>query len=480
MEGAVSEKLNTIIKPITRLWPYQLVRWLLLGFLLGIVFLSGFVLNWLQILFGVLLWLVTGKFLKIFDKKYYWLLGGLLLACLRLAVFNPVASVDLDKELIFEAAIVKLPRFKNSYKTYSLKTKTGREITVITRFYPEYYYGDFVKVICPKFLKQSSFYKNQPVKLICLWPDLSLIKRPDSGWVYQLYLWRSKLAERLQVVLSEPYASLTSGMLWGDDSGLSDDVREYFKKTGTTHLLAVSGYNLMVLTSLLFWLLIGCGLNRYKSGGLMFLIIIIFVIFTGAEAATVRAGFMAIATIIAYSLSRRPNKLNWFLLTAGLMLLYQPAYLYDLGWQLSFAALFGLTWLSPWLREKLFFITERFGLRSAAADTLSANFTTLPLILIQLKQLSLISPLSNLLIGPVVVLVFILGLFLLILPAWLFWLKAVTSVILQTILGYMIGVVKILSNLPFSFLQSSGLIWLGVMVVYLGLFNLLIFKKHKK
>lgn len=482
MEGTDNDKLNIFLNPNEELPPYLLVRWLLIGALLGFILLPYFKIGWVYLACLSLIWLISGQVTGGFGKKHYWLIVGLIIA-----LFRGIWVVDFINQPIltgkynqFEAIVYKSPKLKDSSKVYFLKTATGQQVTAVTRFYPEYYYGDKLLVNCSNALWLESFYKNKPGKLICSWPDLELISRPTGGFVYKLYGWRVKLAERLSTWLHEPYAALASGMLWGDDSSLPKEISEFFRKTGTTHLLAVSGYNVVVLTSLLFWLLISLSIKRRLAGWLTVAAVIVFVVFTGAEAATIRAGFMSIIIIAAYSLGRKINKLNLFLLTAGLMLSYQPAYLYDLGWQLSFAALGGLIWLSPRLKDKLFFVTKKFNLRSVAADTLAANFTTLPLILIELKQLSLISPLSNLLIGPAVILVFVFGLSLLILPSWLVFLKIAAAWCLQLVLSYMIGVVKILASLPLGFLQSASLAWLGAAVVYLGFFNLFIFKKSKK
>jgi competence protein ComEC len=131
-------------------------------------------------------------------------------------------------------------------------------------------------------------------------------------------------------------------MLWGDDAGLPRELVAAFRRTGTSHLLAVSGYNVMVVTEVLFWILLALGLWRRTGGLVVLLVVVLFVLFTGAEPAVVRAGIMGSLVIAGRLLARRPDRLNLLLGTAAVMLLLAPTLVRVLGFQVSFAAMAGM------------------------------------------------------------------------------------------------------------------------------------------
>jgi len=465
---------------VTFLPPALAARNVLLGVLTGL--LTGHWLKpsmvWLLVLLLVLL---ISRLLSRQITKLWCYCLGFSLAILRLLwLANTAIAVPLAVPVTtVTGTVVAQPVIVDKMIKYSLQSDQGFAVVIFTRPYPAWSWGDQLLISCTKPEIKNSIFNLTDSVWQCWWPQVSLL-RSGSGWRRWLVDWRQRLAIDLGKALPEPYAALTAGMLWGDTSALSWDISDNFKKTGTTHLLAVSGYNVMVLTVVVLTLLIGFGFYQRSANIVTVFLITVFVLFTGAQAATVRAGIMGSLVLLARCLKRQPDRLNLLLLAAAAMLFVSPVLLTDLGWQLSFAAMAGLMFVSPLWQERLKFIPQRLGLRSAAAETLAANLTTLPIILGRLDQLYLISPLANLLIGPAVQLVFILGLPILPLVYLSDWLWQPLAWLLRLVLSYIILLTKLLAHLPGFSLHNISLTWWLVVLLYAFLIRWLVLLGKRK
>jgi competence protein ComEC len=190
-----------------------------------------------------------------------------------------------------------------------------------------------------------------------------------------------------------------AGLLYGYRGGLGS-LNTDFARTGVSHIVAVSGYNISLVTSIcmiilirLFWIPRKTAFWIIVSG------IVLFVIFTGASSSVVRAGVMAIIVLLGGYLGRPRRTVNALVVTAVVMIVGNPLILFwDAGFQLSFLSTLGIIYLSPILTEKLNFLPDRWGWRESLVSTLAAIIGTLPLLLYQFGQLSLVAPMVNILV----------------------------------------------------------------------------------
>jgi competence protein ComEC len=224
------------------------------------------------------------------------------------------------------------------------------------------------------------------------------------------HLDRSRLAVegRIAQLYPEPHASLLIGLLTGTRSTLPPAVLEDFRDTGLTHILAISGYNITLVVTLLsgffFWLPLRWRFFPSVLG------IIAFTLFTGASSSVVRAAIMGILSLFALQSGRVQTIRLTILWAMFLMLLWNPRYLWDdAGFHLSFLAVIALVEISPlmefWCRR----IPDVFGLRSTLQTTLAVQILTTPWICYLFGRLSLIAPLSNLLAPPLVPIAMLTG-----------------------------------------------------------------------
>lgn len=244
---------------------------------------------------------------------------------------------------------------------------------------------------------------------------------------------------RINRVFPEPHASLLAGLLTGSRRGIPAYLTSAFRTAGLSHIIAISGYNvtiiLSLLTGLLFWLPIRARFPFLALG------IIAFTLFVGAGAPVVRAAIMGILGLLALSTGRLPAIRLTILWTAFLMLLWKPAFLWDdASFQLSFLAIIGITELSAPLKRLLKRVPETLSLREALVATLAAQIATIPLTITLFRQISFVAPLANILVAPLIPLAMLLGFLATVLgalwlplglavgyPAWTF-LQAIISV----------------------------------------------------
>jgi competence protein ComEC len=301
-----------------------------------------------------------------------------------------------------------------------------------------------------------------------------------------IYALRFTALERVQRLWPDPEASLLAGILLGIESGIPRDVKDAFNDTGTTHIIAISGFNMTIIAGLVAgafsrWLgpRRGAVAAVFAVGG--------YTLLVGADAAVVRAALMGGLGLFARQVGRRQDGLLSLTLVAALMAVANPFVLWDVGFQLSFAATLGLIlyaepfsawfsrllerWLDPQANRR---ITDLAG--EYLLFTIAANLTTLPLILYHFQRLALLSLPANLLILPVQPAVMLgAGAALLIsllwfplgqLAAWLVWPFAAYTIRIVEVFAVLPGAARSLGEIP---------LW-GVILFYMLLFAFPLYK----
>lgn len=317
---------------------------------------------------------------------------------------------------------------------------------------------------------------------------LPTLERVEAGRVPSFHRVLFAFKGRLQVTIDRLFpgqeAALLSGILLGNDNGIAPSLQEAFRRTGTTHIIAISGFNIALLVGMLL-ALAHPFLGKRRAAWVALIGVALYTLLVGADAAVVRAAIMGSLYVGAGRLLGRPTFVPATLFTAGLfMTATNPLLLWDVGFQLSFAATLGLmlyvpplsrrarTWvssvdaLSRENGERLLLV-----LVEAVAVTVAAQLATLPLLLYHFGHLSLISLPANLLILPAQPGVMVAGGM-----ATLVGLVApLPSVPIAWIAGlflrYTIGVVRILANAPLAAI-GVGVGPIGTLTLYLLLLAL--------
>ena len=222
---------------------------------------------------------------------------------------------------------------------------------------------------------------------------------------------RLKILETVRSVLSEPYASVLGGMLTGDRTGMDENLKNTFKTAGILHIFAVSGFHTALWAMLLYRALLRCGIKRNVTCSLCIAFLMLFTAMTGFSGSCIRASVMLTLFFLGRMITRKPDSLNSLGLSALIITGGNPFSGGDSGILLSFFATLGILWLYPKLmkpvKKKLKGIENR-KLRNKAEDavsilliSVSTFIFTLPCVMLCFGGVSLIAPLSNLLVTSV-------------------------------------------------------------------------------
>ena len=234
-----------------------------------------------------------------------------------------------------------------------------------------------------------------------------------------LFSLRERALEHVQRLWPEPEASLLAGILLGVESGIPEEVEEAFQQTGTSHIIAISGFNMTIVAGLLY-AVFGRLFGRYKGALVAALGIFLYTLLVGAGASVVRAALMSGLALFAFQVGRRQAGLLSLALVAALMAAANPLVLWDVGYQLSFAATLGLVLYAGPLENALSTWAQHH-LPGQAAEkitrpvsqyflyTLAAMAVTLPVMLYHFGRLSLTALVANPAILPAQPAVMILG-----------------------------------------------------------------------
>jgi ComEC/Rec2-related protein len=279
--------------------------------------------------------------------------------------------------------------------------------------------------------------------------------------------------------LTEESAAMASGFLIGETRNIPDDIYLAFRRTGTMHLLAVSGSNVALILVVVYLLLRVFPIKRIPRLVLLLIIIVGFSHLSYNQPSVVRASVMASLIIASRILYRRADLNNILATAATFLILYDPGNLFDIGFQLSFAVTWGLILFLPHINK----IFESYNfppwmkyILLIACSSLIASLISAPITAYYFGEISLVTVFSNLLIVPLVS-VAVIGIVILMLvnlamPA----LAILPGALLDRLLTLINSVVKWFGGLEFA---SAGLpsfhpifaflILAGVSVLMLGI-----------
>ncbi len=251
-------------------------------------------------------------------------------------------------------------------------------------------------------------------KGIAVWvprPDfvLHLAYAPPSALWERLYAFKDALRLAIERCVPAPESALLNGILIGDDKAMPAGLADDFRRTGTSHIISISGFNVGVIVGALV-LLLGRIAHPRQYALLLIAVLWLYALFVGAAASIVRAVAMATVALTGQLLWRRGLTLNTLAAAACGMVLAQPFYLFDIGFQLSAAATLGLVLFAERLNTAANTTLARGAgntparllrlLLDGVLLTCAAQLTTLPLLLAHFGEVSAVTLLSNALVLP--------------------------------------------------------------------------------
>ncbi len=202
---------------------------------------------------------------------------------------------------------------------------------------------------------------------------------------------------------TDPARSLIAGVVCGRSAELrAQPAGDWFSVTGTAHLIAVSGSHLAIVGFVIESALQKTRLSRGLQRGLLVLALAAYAVFTGASPSAVRACCMVAATLVANGAGRRRHGLSALFVTMAIFVLLRPTVLFEMGFQLSCASVFAILCFCPYATYALVELGVPSGVASILSVTLCSQLATLPVTIPTFGTFSLIAPLANAVIGPVI------------------------------------------------------------------------------
>lgn len=478
----------------------EIFLFLCLAFIIGVAlrswlefsFLISYTLFLFSLVIGILGW--RSQKIRLFSFMLLFLFLGIWRYELDISKIEKKIQSYNNKRINFIGLVVEEPDIRKDHTKLIIKCKkifgAGKEkkisgrVLVKTSLYPSYQYGDELEIVChlktPEKINDfdwPNYLKSKKIYSVCYYPEIRLVDRGRGNFIYRkIFILKNKLRTIIDSSLPEPVASLFSALLFGVRKGLSPELNETFKKVGLSHILAISGQHITIISSILTVLITSLFLNflnHKKTFILSFIILFLFIILIGSPVSAVRAGIMGFLGGLAPFINRREVPLNTLVFAGTLMVLINPQILrFDTGFQLSFLAVLGIIYLIPiFLNYFPFFkkISKFLELKTIILMVFSTQIMTLPWVIYKFQIFSLIGILANLLILPVIpfllflgLLVSLIGLFWLTLAKILFW-------IIWLLLTYILKVSEGLARFPWSALETGKPPLIIILVIYLGM-----------
>lgn len=285
---------------------------------------------------------------------------------------------------------------------------SGRVLVSDKRTWPRFQYGDDVmaegNLDTPKatdVFAYDSYLSRFDIYSVLQSTNITLIRgNVGNPLMRMLSALRTAFEARIKRIEPEPHASFLAGLLTGAQHGMPADLLQTFRNVGLTHIVAISGFNITIIVSVIGSLLFFLPLRWRFVPSIVG--IILFTLLVGSGASVVRASIMGILGLFALQAGRVRDIRLAILWAAFAMLLWNPKVMwYDIGFQLSFLAVIGLTESKPLLdraMDHIPYLPYFPSLREPLQMTLAAQVFAMPWVVARFGMLSLVSPIANMLV----------------------------------------------------------------------------------
>ena len=344
----------------------------------------------------VFLWLALFSFSLFLGSAYYFIYD----------VKQREITMPFDAKIELQALVSTVSDgFDGETLVLSLLSPYSGKVEAFVPRYPRFSYGDILSVsglIKKPNEKARHSLEKDGIFGVMSFPKIELVSSGNGLLIKSALLKIKDFAiHSFQKALGSEEAAFMSGLTLGDTAEFEKDFKDKMRVTGTTHIVALSGYNITIIASAVISLF---GFfyvpRRSRFLGSVFAIFA-FVLMTGATASVVRAGIMGFIGLLAREVQRAYSVRNAIVVSAFLMVLINPKILvWDIGFELSFLALLGLIYLRPAIARLFGFRKDSgfFGWRENFLTTLSAQLAVLPLVLLRFGSFSVLSLLTNVLL----------------------------------------------------------------------------------
>ncbi len=287
--------------------------------------------------------------------------------------------------------------------------------------------------------------------------------------IYSFSTKVKKIIENRMEFIFKKHASFFKALLLGDKNEMNEELLDAFSKTGTAHIIALSGLHVGILLSLFHFIL--RKINRFYKFIFMILFLLFYAFLGGFTPSIVRACSFAIIMNLGLFIEREYDGICTLSFMGMFLMMKNPFIIYDVSFQLSFCATLSIL--------SFYFIIEDYIHYSLVSITISANILTWPILLYHFKIFSIVSFIANLLVIPVIGI--LMSFILISLLTSFIYLKAayILSKITILLAEYIFLIVKYLATLRFSYIQVKTVNLKFLLLYYILILLYMIFRERK-
>lgn len=328
----------------------------------------------------------------------------------------------------------------------------------------------------------KQYLKTKKIYAIADVNKINLMKENNVNFIdkFTNVISRS-ISKRTSELLKEDEASILTAMLIGNKDSLNENIKEDFRKSSLSHILAISGMHVSYIIMGITFIINKTKVNKKISKIITILFLIFFIILTGKTPSVQRACIMSIYMILGNLLYKKTNILSSISISMIFILLENPYSILDIGLQLSYAGILGIVIIYPILNKykssKIIKIKIIDKIIDIILVTLSANIVLFPIILFHFNTISTTFLLSNLLVSPIIGIIIFLGFFTIIISYTFPFMIAIFSNALQFALTILLKIANLIGNIPFSRIYLPTPKIYMIIIYYLTLFIILKYKK---
>lgn len=376
-----------------------------------------------------------------------------------------VFESQLGEKVSLSGMIVDEPDIRENSQNLTIETKVGEEKTKIlatVNFNQYFKYGDEVN-FSGKLEKPENFITDQGKEFdyinylrkdgifyIVNYGEVEVVSRGHGNWIKSiLFSVKEKFLEKMNFAIRSPENLLMGGLILGEKSSFSQELRQSFVDTGTIHIVALSGYNITIVAE--WFMKLFSFLPQHLGIGMGILAILLFVLMTGGSSTALRAGIMATLALVARASGRTYDVGRALVLAGVFMILLNPFVLvYDVSFQLSFIATVAVIFFTPRIEKYFRWVPDYFKLRDIVSVTSAAYIFVFPFILYKMGNFSLVALPANILVLPFIPFTMLLGFLTSFFGIIWYGLAVPAGFISYLLLHYVLGVIEFFANIPFA------------------------------
>lgn len=414
------------------------VIWFLLGIVAAVWISAGWIAVFLAMLLVVLVKGLAGR------EKHFLLLLCMCLSFLAGAMETELFSIrqslflkQYEEQYVYlYGKITDEPNVEEDKTTLTVtcryvesdgKRQDRRETVLVSVERPKqaWHYGDVVSaegiVYCPrgrmndKGFSYEGYLRTKGIAaLMYCEEDVIKVYHNEAGLP-----WKAKnfVLRQIDRFIPGEAGAVLKGITLGDKSDFTPEMKTMFARAGISHIVVVSGMHMSILMLFVMYVCKRCGMKKRTRAIAASVVIFCFMCMVGFTPSVLRAGITCIMAMLALLLRRKKDFLTTMAVAAAVVVLLNPYSLFNISFQLSFAATIGIVYLAEPVKKAVGFLPDMIA--EIVAMSIAANITTLPITVWYFGDVSLVAVLANVIAVPFVNILFI-GTFLLALVGGIF------------------------------------------------------------